>query len=407
MTERIYYTEPALLEFTARVVACEPNDGAHRVVLDRTAFYPTSGGQPHDVGVLETAGAKVGVRDVVDEEATGRVQHITDASLPAGAEVRGVIDSERRRDHMQQHTGQHVLSAAFERLFQFATASFHLGAESCTIDLAAKQVTPEQLKAAERLANEVVGENRPVTIRFATADEARAAGVRKVPPAQRDKLRLIDIRDFDLNACGGTHVAATGEVGAILVRKTEAVKQGTRVEFVCGLRAVRAARRDFEAVTEAGSVFSCHIWEVPQHAAKAIEALKSAGKSEHKLLEEIAALNAERLLAEADSPGAYKLVVQSFAERGAGFVKLLAQKITAAEPAVALLLAGQERPTFVLAQTPKLASGHNMGALLQQALQKLGGRGGGSADMAQGGLQTSFADAEAALHELAEKVKGS
>ena len=208
--------------------------------------------------------------------------------------VRGMIDADRRRDHMQQHSGQHVLSAAFEKLYGFATVSFHMGDESCTIDLATDSVSPKQLQAAERLANEVIAEDRPVEIRFATPDEARTMGVRKIPPAEREKLRLIDIRDFDLNACGGTHVRSTGQIGCILLRKTEKVKQGVRVEFVCGLRAVATARHDFETLTEAAALFSTHIWEVPQQIRKSQDEIKSAQKAQHKLLEEVAELQAER-----------------------------------------------------------------------------------------------------------------
>ncbi len=212
------------------------------------------------------------------------------------------IDADRRRDHMQQHSGQHVLSAAFEKLYGFATVSFHMGDESCTIDLAADAVTAKQLQSAEKLANEVIAEDRPVEIRFATPDEARAMGVRKIPATERDRLRLIDIRDFDLNACGGTHVRSTGQIGAILLRKTEKVKQGVRVEFVCGLRAVRTARHDFETLTEAAAVFSTHIWEVPQQVRKSLDEIKSAQKAQHHLLEEVAELQAEQPAASGGKP---------------------------------------------------------------------------------------------------------
>ncbi len=180
---------------------------------------------------------------------------------------------------MQQHSGQHVLSAAFEKLYGLATVSFHMGEESCTIDLAADSVSAKQLRAAERLANEVIAEDRPVEIRFATPEEARSMGVRKIPPVEREKLRLIDIRDFDLNACGGTHVRSTGQIGGILLRKTEKVKQGVRVEFVCGLRAVATARHDFETLTEAAALFSTHIWEVPQQIRKWQDESQGSAKS--------------------------------------------------------------------------------------------------------------------------------
>jgi alanyl-tRNA synthetase len=214
LTDRLYYTDSFLHEFEARVLTVAGASGRISVVLDRSAFYPTSGGQVFDTGWLEVVADASGpvrlrVRDVAEDERTGDVLHIIEAeSLPVrdGDVVRGVIDYERRRDHMQQHSGQHVLSAAFEKLYDMATVSFHMGDESCTIDLATDSFSPKHLQAAERLANEVIAEDRPVEIRFATPDEARTMGVRKIPPAEREKLRLIDIRDFDLNACGGASV---------------------------------------------------------------------------------------------------------------------------------------------------------------------------------------------------------
>ena len=181
-------------------------------------------------------------------------------------------------------------------LYSFPTVSFHMGDESCTIDLATQAISPQQLEAAERLANEVIAEDRPVEIRFATPDEARTLGVRKIPPAEREKLRLIDMRDFDLNACGGTHVRSTGQIGGLLVRKTEKVKQGVRVEFVCGLRAVRTARRDFQTLTDAAAVFSAHIWDVPQQVRKSLDEIRKAVKAQHRLLEEVAELQAAQML---------------------------------------------------------------------------------------------------------------
>ncbi len=316
MTDRLYYTDSFLHEFDARVVsvATDPT-GRSRVTLDRSAFYPTSGGQVFDTGWLEIANARLLISEVTEDEQTDEILHILegdDAAFQPGAAVRGVIDAVRRRDHVQQHSGQHVLSAAFEKLYSFATVSFHMGDESCTIDLATDSVSPKQLQAAERLANEVIAEDRPVEIRFATPDEARTMGVRKIPPAERDKLRLIDIQDFDLNACGGTHVRSTGQIGCIVLRKTEKVKQGVRLEFVCGLRAVATARRDFESLTEAAALFSTHIWEVPQQIRKSQDEIKSAQKTQHKLLEEVAELQAERLAQAATAQNGQKIVAQIF-----------------------------------------------------------------------------------------------
>ena len=197
--------------------------------------------------------------------------------LRPGVPVRGEVDAVRRRDHMQQHSGQHVLSAAFEKLYSFATVSFHMGDEAAPSILPPTQTLRQAIEAAERLANEIIAEDRPVEIRFATADEARSMGVRKIPPAEREKLRLIDIRDFDLNACGGTHVRSTGQIGAILLRKTEKVKQGMRVEFVCGCAPWHGAA-DFETLTDAAALFSTHIWEVPQQIRKSLD--ESEGRAE-------------------------------------------------------------------------------------------------------------------------------
>ena len=224
--------------------------------------------------------------------------------------MHGSVDAARRRDHVQQHSGQHVLSAAFIRLFNMPTVSFHMGEESCTIDLETAGLSAAQAQKAELLANEVIAEDRPVSIRFVPLEEARQLGLRKLPPKQTGDLRLIDITEFDLTACGGTHVRATGQIGSILLRKIEKVKQGVRVEFVCGLRAVNTARRDYSTLTEAAALYSSHIYDVPQQVRKSLEETKAAGKAQHKLLEELAELYAERLLAQA--VGSPQVITQFF-----------------------------------------------------------------------------------------------
>src|SRR5947209_3978192 len=403
MTERLYYHDSFLYDFDARVLESLSRDNRHVTVLDRTAFYPTSGGQVHDLGVLRANGIEISVTEVADEE-DGRILHYTAEPLPAGAVVQGAIDSVRRRDHIQQHSGQHVLSAAFIRLFNMPTVSFHMGEESCTIDLETNGLSTAQAQKAELLANEVIAEDRPVNIRFVPLEEARRLGLRKLPPKQTGDLRLIDITDFDLTACGGTHVRATGQIGSILLRKIEKVKQGVRVEFVCGLRAVNTARRDYNTLTEAAALYSSHIYDVPEQVRKSLGEAKTAGKAQHKLLEELAELYAERLLAqETSSP---QVITEFFPDRDAIFIKLLAQKLTAGKSAViALLASGAGQPTLVFAQTPGQKS--NMGQLMKDAMAQLGGRGGGSVDMAQGGLATGAIDNEklkSLLRETARKL---
>jgi len=411
MTERLYYTDPFLQIFEARVVEVRSLPGGTAVVLDRSAFYPTSGGQPFDTGWIGCPHAgvdrpNVRVINVEEEESTGEVLHyVEDASkLQPGEIYECAYDAERREDHRQQHSGQHVLSAAFERLYNFATVSFHMGDDCCTIDLAAEAVTAGKIAAAEKLANEIVYQDRPVTIRFATPDEARAMGVRKIPAAEREKLRLIDIENFDLNACGGTHVRSSGQIGSILIRKTEKVRQGVRVEFVCGMRAVRTARRDFATLTDTASVFSTHIYEVPQQSKKVLEEVKAAQKVQSKLQEEVAELQAAQFLSSAADLDGKKLVVQFFPDRDLAFIKMLAQKLTRMQPCVALLSCGGAQPSLVFAQSPGLP--HDMGALMKQTLQSLGTRGGGSKDMAQGGAPDA-ARAETVLVEAAVVVNSA
>ena len=395
MTERLYYHDSFLYDFDARVVESFTRDGKQAIVLDRTAFYPTSGGQVHDLGLLAADGKQIAITDVADEE-DGRILHFTAEPLAAGATVHGTIDSARRLDHIQQHSGQHVLSAAFIQLFNMPTVSFHMGEESCTIDLETSSLTIAQAEKVELLANRVIAEDRPVSIRFVPLEEVRQLGLRKLPPKQTGDLRLIDITNFDLTACGGTHVRATGQIGSILLRKIEKVKQGMRVEFVCGLRAVATARRDYSALTEAAAVYSSHIYDVPEQIRKSLAETKLAGKAQHKLLEELAELHAEHLLAQAS--GSPRVITQLFAERDAIFIKLLAQKLTAGKSdVVALLASGAGQPTLVFAQSP--GQKFNMGQLMKDAMAQLGGRGGGSADLAQGGLPAG-GSSPAALEEV-------
>lgn len=403
MTDRLYYHDSFLYDFDARVVEALDSNGRAAIVLDRTAFYPTSGGQVHDLGMLVADGKQIAITEVADEE-DGRVLHFASKPLEVGTQVHGTVDAARRLDHVQQHSGQHVLSAAFIRLFNMPTVSFHMGEESCTIDLETAALSTAQAQKAELLANEVITEDRPVSIRFVPLEEARQLGLRKLPPKQTGDLRLVDISDFDLTACGGTHVRATGQIGSILLHKIEKVKQGVRVEFVCGLRAVNAARRDYTTLTEAAALYSSHIYDVPEQIRKALAESKAASKAQHKLLEELAELYAERLLAQAT--GSPQVIAEFFPDRDAVFIKLLAQKLTAGKSAIiALLASGAGQPTLVFAQTPGQKS--NMGQLMKDAMAQLGGRGGGSADMAQGGLPAGSIDIEklkSLLQETARKL---
>jgi len=402
MTEHLYYHDSFLYEFDARVVELSAMESRTAVALDQTAFYPTSGGQVFDTGVIVSGNDKVRVNEVIEGD-DGTILHLVEgaANLQKGSAVHGQIDVERRRDHMQQHSGQHVLSAAFVRLFNMPTVSFHMGADSCSIDLDTKGLTSVQVEAAETLANDVVLQDRPVGVRFVTQEEAQGLGLRKIPPVERDRLRLIDIREFDLTACGGTHVASTGQIGSILLRKTEKVKQGWRVEFVCGKRAVATARRDYAMLAEGAGLCSSHIWDVPQQIRKLQEESRSWRKASEQVLQEVAELYAERMLAGSES----RIVTKTFADRDLAFIKLLAQRLTRQSSGVTALLASTGgQPALVFAQSA--GQPNDMGALMKEALARLGGRGGGSKDMAQGG-PAKVEGIEAELNAIAAKLSSA
>ena len=249
MTERLYYQDCYLRDFKARVL--ETADEGRRVYLDRTAFYPTSGGQPFDLGTLDG----IAVREVIDEE--DRIAHVMDAPLVA-AEVAGVIDWERRYDHMQQHTGQHLLSSVLEELFKIRTVSFHLGTQVLgtgvsTIDVDAPSLTPGQLERAEERCAEVIAQARPVQITF--EDASTTLELRKASE-RTGTLRIVTIDKLDRSACGGTHVRTAAEIGLVLTGKSEKIRGTTRLEFVCGNRALRRARADYRLLTSIGRALS-------------------------------------------------------------------------------------------------------------------------------------------------------
>ena len=407
MTQRLYYANPELCEFDAVVAEVVPPASAEermQVTLDQSAFYPTSGGQVHDTGWLTTGtDQRARVTEVAETE-EGKIVHYLEAhaKLALGAAVHGSVDRERRRDHMQQHSGQHVLSAAFVELYQVPTVSFHMGDDYCSIDLATDSIRPDQVVGAEKRANEVVLENRPVTIRFVSRAEAETLGLRKLPPAERDRLRLIEIANFDRSACGGTHVNATGQIGSILLRKTEKVRQGVRVEFVCGERAVRTARRDYAALAEAAGLFSAQLWDVPAQVRKSLDEARSLRRQKDEALQHLAETMAAEALHRQTQPGGLTVVVKAFSDRDISFAKLFAQKVAhAGVPAIALVASTLEPPGLVFAQSE--GGGADMGTLLKRVLSPVGGRGGGSRDFAQGGVPAGH-DVEHLLRQAASTI---
>lgn len=375
MTERLYYTDATTVQFSATVVASD--DAQRRVMLDRTAFYPTSGGQLHDLGRL----GGVAVVDVIDEDDT--IVHVLAEPLPhgVGQPVDGQVDATRRFHHMQQHTGQHLLSAVLADGYGWPTVSVHFGDVTNTVDVAAASVSMEQLVEIEQRVNRLAAEDRAVTVSF--EDAARATGLRK-PSDREGSLRIVTIDGLDRSACGGTHVSTTGAIGAILLRRMERTKGNTRIEFVCGLRAVARARSDATLLTNAARLFTTS----PEELSSLIEASQARLADVER--------DRKRLLARLAEHEARMLWSATAADvNGLRWIALDAVDgpVQESEPMVRALLA--LGPCVVLANSPSTrglllgaseASGFDAGQALRAALQAVGGRGGGSPRLAQGAL---------------------
>jgi alanyl-tRNA synthetase len=384
MTERLYLQDPYLRSFRARVIEVRDLDGKPAALLDRTAFYPEGGGQPGDRGTL-------GSVNVIDtQERAGAVLHVLDRPLQAG-EVAAEIDWARRFDHMQQHHGQHLLSAAFDKLGA-PTMSFHLGERTCTIDLDAP-LPRLDAQRAETLANESIWRDLPVVARDFTGEERAKLPLRK-EPVKGDRVVLVE--GVDASPCGGTHPARTGEVGCVAVLKAQKWGEGkSRVEFACGARVVRLLHEASGLLAAAAEGLKCAPADLPQATARVAAEAQSRRKMADALLEDLARVEASRLAAKG-SP------VVARVERGAAFARAVAQAV-AEEGGVALLAAVEEGRAHLVFARAKGVAGPAMGALLKESLAVLGGKGGGGPDFAQGsGAPEKVDDALAlAAHKLA------
>jgi alanyl-tRNA synthetase len=377
MTERLYYTDAYCTGFEALVVARD--DQGRRIYLDRTAFYPTSGGQPYDLGLLDDAP----VQDVVDEG--DRIAHLLAVPL-AGDRVRGRVDWPRRFDHMQQHTGQHLLSAVIADRFGLETVSVHFGAETSTLDLAAAAFPHDQALEAELRANEVVTENRPVLVSF--EDAASATGLRK-PSERSGTIRIVTIEALDRSACGGTHVRATGEIGPILIRRVERVKQQVRLEFLCGMRAVRRARSDADLLARLAGAQSAAPDELPALLEAQRAELKASSAARRELEEMVARYRARELYdaAAPDASGRRVIVVREHQGPVERF-RPLGQAL-AGLPRAVFIGATVEPAAVVVAASAD--ADLDAGRRLKAALQRHGGKGGGNPRLAQGSVADSGA----------------
>lgn len=379
MTKRLYYTDAYQKAFRATVVG--RSDDGHRLYLDQSAFYPTSGGQLNDLGTIND----IAVTDVIDED--DRVAHVLASALPANAtSVDGKVDWTRRYDFMQQHTGQHLLSAMFEDRYGWPTVSVHFGTESSTLDITAPNWDAAVLEQAERIANELVTENREIVVSF--EDAASVVGLRK--PSDRDgTLRIVSIADLDRSACGGTHVRHTGEIGSILLRRAEKNKSFLRIEFLCGMRAVSAARKDALLLSRSAALFTAAVEDVPRLVEAQQQQLRELEREHKKLKGELATYEARKLwdAAAVDANGVRRIHV----ELASGAVKdheALAQAIVTLGGAVAVITSKSPVGVMLASSTD---SGVDAGKTIREAVTPLGGRGGGSPRLAQASLPDASA----------------
>jgi len=375
MTERLYYTDSYLTEFSGTLLQQRRLEKGFGVVLDRTLFYPTSGGQPHDTGWLQNAR----VLDVFEEDA-GAILHVLDREIGTG-HVSGKIDWSRRFDHMQQHTGQHILSQAFLAVAQARTLSFHMGSETSTIDVDLDLPTPAQMEEARRLAAKVVFDDRAVRILTTDRDTIGSLGVRK-ESRREGEIRVIDIEGFDRTPCGGTHVGRTGEVGMIFVLGLERYKGGTRIEFVAGHRALKTFYRDHALLKRLGSLHSAAPENLPAMTEKLLQERMTLSREIECLQNRLLEMEAADLLQKAVKTEYASVVRKTYVGRSLETIKALAQKLTA-HPGVLALLGTADTCQLVAARSPNLQG--NCGDAIKQAAAELGGKGGGRPEFAQAG----------------------
>jgi alanyl-tRNA synthetase len=374
-SERLYYDDPLLLSFAAQVMARCTVAGRPALVLDRTAFYPTSGGQPHDRGTLNG----VPVVEVIEEE--GEVWHVLEAEV-SGDAIQGQVDGVRRFDHMQQHTGQHILSQTFVQLLASETVSFHLGADYATIDLDRADLSAADLARVEDRANAIVFEDRPVLARFVTPDELAQMPLRKAP-AGHERVRIVEVAGFDWSPCGGTHCTRTGQVGSIHVTHSERRGAETRVTFLCGWRALRDARWKHSLLNELATTLTVGFADLPGAVGRLSVSEHEARKALEHVCRQLLHYEAGELYQQAEAIGAARVVQGIYRDRSLEEVRTLAREIAALPGGVALLGLRGEDARLCFARAEGLP--WDMGALVREAAGLLGGRGGGRPSDAQGG----------------------
>jgi len=395
MSQRLYYDDSFTRAFTATITESLIHDGHPAVVLDHTYFYPTGGGQPHDTGSI--GGARV--LDVFTRPEDKAIVHVLDGA--AAGEVACEIDWARRFDHMQQHTGQHILTQAFVQTAGTSTVGFHLSENSVTIDLDAEALTTEQIATAEALANQIIYEDRPVTTRIIDPEAADGVRMRRVPEAlATDGLRVVEVQDFDSTACGGTHVSQTGQIGAIKVVGLERYKGGQRIEFRCGGRALSDYDVRIDVTGQLTSALTCGLTELPAAVERLQNTIRERERTIKTLQERLVEYEAADLLAHAQERDGARWIVAAFDDRDAAALRWLAGRLVQEPGVIALLGIGGEKTHVICARSADLTQ--DMNRMLQAALAPFSGRGGGKPAQAQGGGDGATRDqVQAALESAA------
>jgi alanyl-tRNA synthetase len=396
INSKLYYHDPYIKSFSAEIVKQESDQAGNcYVVLNQTAFYPTGGGQPFDTGTI--AAQKV----INVEEIDGEIRHYLEAPITdLVSQVEGSIDWDRRFDHMQQHLGQHILSAAFEQLFDYETIGFHLGNEIVTIDLDTEALTDDEIEKVENLSNQIILENRPIEVKWVTQDDLSQYPLRKETKV-KENIRLVIIPDFDYNGCGGTHPKATGEVRAIKILDWERQKKKVRLQFICGDRMISQLGQKQKVLLQLTKLLNAPEQDMEQTVVRLLEQRKAVEKSVEQLKEELLEYEAKELI---HKHKAVKVVSESFENRTIQELQKLARMLVAKdEHALALLVSHQDdRLQLVCARGS--ARTENMKSLAQAAFSLINGKGGGNDSFAQGGGPAQVTGAEV-LQFLTQSIK--
>jgi alanyl-tRNA synthetase len=403
MTKKLYLDDPYLLSCSSEVVGQTQVDGKPGIILDQTIFYPTSGGQPHDTGTINN----VAVVDVFEDE-NRQIVHLLEKPISA-IEVEATINWERRFDHMQQHTGQHVLSQAFVKAWDADTLSFHLGEKSASIDLNRPGLTIETITTVEQLTNRIIFENRAVIGHMVAKNELKQFPVRGLPTVE-ENIRILEIKDYDYSPCGGTHCANTGEIGIVKIRRHENHKGGTRIHFVCGFRALKDYQEKAEILKNLCRAMSCAEADLAQNITKMKDDLKALMAERDHLNKILLNYEADALFSEGKSQKEIHLIKSVFEDRNQKEVKLLAKKILEKHPDTVILfgIKASGKAQLLFQRSEELA--FDMGQLMEMACAVINGRGGGRPQQAQGGgsdvgkLEEALQGAEDMFFDMIDSV---